>query len=145
MFAGDSTENGLKTVYQLYVDGSVKKKVGYFGHVLFKDKIEIDYGYGMIGFGIKPATAEKYSICYGLDSFARKFSEAGELKVFGDAKQVIEAAEKDSDVRPRIEMIRGWGIPVIFKWIPRDQNKLANDLARKMIEYFRIAGTGSRK
>jgi hypothetical protein len=36
-------------------------------------------------------------------------------------------------------------VPVTFHWIGRENNTLANDLARKMIEYFRIAGTGSRK
>lgn len=131
--------------YTLFCDGSCKHGTGYFGYVLFKDKLEIDRGYGMLGIGIKPKIAEKWAICYGLDSFARKFSEAGELKVFGDAKQVIEAADKDPDIHLRAEGIRGWGVPVTFKWVPRDQNKLANDLARKMIEYFRIAGTGSRE
>jgi len=133
------------TVYELFADGSCKHGTGYFGFVLFRDKIEIDRGYGMLGIGIKPKIAEKWAICYGLDSFARKFSEAGELKVFGDAKQVIEAADKDPDIHPRAEAIRGWGVPVKFKWISRNANTLANDLARKMIEYFRIAGTGSRE
>lgn len=131
--------------YTLFADGSVKNGVGYFGFILFKDKIEIDRGYGMLGTGIKPKIAEKWAICYGLDSFARKWSEAGQLKVFGDAKQVIEAADKDPDVHLRAEGIRGWGVPVAFKWISRNSNTLANDLARKLIEYFRIAGTGRRK
>ena len=131
--------------YRLFADGSCKHGTGYFGFILFKDKIEIDRGYGMLGIEIKPKVAEKWAICHGLDSFARKFSEAGELKVFGDAKQVIEKADQDPDIHLRAEGIRGWGVPVIFKWVPRDQNKLANDLARKMIEYFRIAGTGSRE
>jgi len=124
------------TVYELFSDGSCKHGAGYFGYVLFKDKAEIDRGYGMLGIGIKPKIAEKWAICYGLDSFARKFSEAGELKVFGDAKQVIEAADKDPDIHLRAEGIRGWGVPVEFRWIPRDQNQIANSLARKMIEYF---------
>lgn len=132
-------------LYELFADGSCKHGTGYFGHILFKDKIEIDSGYGMIGIGIKPKIAEKYAILYGLDSFARRWSESGQLKVFGDAKQIIESAEKDSDIRLRVDMIRGWGVPVSFKWLPRAQNTLANDLARKMIEYFRIAGTGSRE
>ena len=131
--------------YELFCDGSVKHGTGYFGYVLFKDKIEIDRGWGMIGQGIKPKVAEKYAIMYGLDSFVRKMNSSGMLKVFGDAKQVIELADKDSDIHPKAEMIRGWGIPVAFKWLPRDQNILANDLARKMIDYFRIAGTGNRK
>lgn len=132
-------------VYDLYCDGSCKHGTGYFGYVLFKDKIEIDSGYGMIGQGMKPKTCEKYAILYGLDSFVRTYAERGQLKVFGDAKQVIESAEKDPDIRPKIEQIRGWGVEAAFKWVPRDQNKLANDLARKMIEYFRIADIGSRK
>ena len=131
--------------YRLFADGSCKHGTGYFGFILFKDKIEIDRGYGMLGIEIKPKVAEKWAICYGLDSFVRNFSSAGELQVFGDAKQVIETADKDPDIHPRAEGIRGWGVPVIFKWVARDKNKLANDLARKMIEYFRIAGTGNRK
>jgi ribonuclease HI len=131
--------------YTLFCDGSAKHGTGYFGYVLFKDKVEIDSGYGMIGQGIKPKIAEKYALSYGLDSFVRKWSEPGTLKVFGDAKQVIEKIEEDSDVSPKIKQIRGWGVPVIFKWIPRDANQLANDLARKMIDYFRIAGTGNRE
>jgi ribonuclease HI len=132
-------------MYELFCDGSSKHGTGYFGYVLFKDKVEIDRGWGMIGQGIKPKVAEKYAVCYGLDSFVRKWTEPGTLQVFGDAKQVIELADKDSDIHLRAEGIRGWGIPVEFKWISRNSNTLANDLARKMIEYFRIADTGSRK
>lgn len=132
-------------VYELFTDGSCKHGIGYFGHVLFKDKLEIDSGYGMIGQGMKPKTAEKYAICYGLDSFVRNFSSAGELKVFGDAKQVIEKADQDPDIHLRAQGIRGFGVPIEFKWVARDKNKLANDLARKLIEYFRIAGIGSRE
>ena len=131
--------------YELFCDGSAKHGIGYFGYVLFKDKAQIDYGYGMIGQGIKPKIAEKYAMAYGLDGFVRKWSEPGTLKVFGDAKQVIEKIEQDSDLLPRILQIRGWGVPVEFKWIPRDRNTLANDLARKMIEYSRIAGKGTRE
>ena len=131
--------------YSLFCDGSCKHGTGYFGYVLFKDKVEVDRGWGMIGQGIKPKVAEKYAICFGLYSFARVYSERGSLKVFGDAKPVIESADKDSDIHLKAETIRGWGVPVTFKWISRNQNTLANDLARKMIEYFRIAGTGSRE
>jgi ribonuclease HI len=131
--------------FRLYCDGSVKHGTGYVGHVLFKDEREIDRGWGMIGSGIKPKVAEKYAIYYGLDSFVRKMDEVCPLKIFGDAKQVIETIENDPDVRPKIQQIRGCGVLVSFKWIPRDQNTLANDLARKMIEYFRIADTGTRK
>lgn len=131
--------------YELYVDGSCKHGTGYVGHVLFKDGKEIDRGWGMIGLGMKPKAAEKYAICYGLDSFVRKMDQVCPLKVFGDCKQVIESAENDPDIRPKIQQIRGSGVPVTFQWVGRERNKLANDLARKMIEYFRIAGTGNRK
>jgi ribonuclease HI len=125
--------------WELFCDGSCKQGTGYFGYVLFKDKSEVDRGYGMIGQWIKPKDAERYAVLYGLDAFVRNWSEVGQLKVFGDAKQVIDSAEKDPDIRLKIALIRGWGVPVTFKWIPRDQNKLANDLARKLIEYFRTA------
>jgi ribonuclease HI len=130
--------------FSLYCDGSVKHGTGYFGYVLFLDKVEVDRGWGMIGQGIKPKVAEKYAIIYGLDSFVRKMDRACPLKVFGDAKQVIESADKDSDIHLRAETIRGWGVPVEFQWTARGNNKLANDLARKMIEYFRIAGKGPK-
>jgi ribonuclease HI len=130
--------------WELFVDGSSKHGTGYFGYVLFRDKVQIDSGYGMIGRDVKPKTAEKYAILYGLDGFARKWSEPGSLKVFGDAKQVIDSVENDPDIRPKVDKIRGWGVPVTFKWIARDKNTLANDLARKMIDYFRIAGKGPK-
>ena len=132
-------------MFELFCDGSCKHGTGYFGYVLFKDKIEIDRGWGMIGQGMKPKVAEKYAICYGLDAFVRKMDQTCPLKVFGDAKQVIESAEKDSDIHLRVQQIRGWGVPVTFQWIGRERNTLANDLARKMIEYFRIASIGSRE
>ena len=132
-------------VYELFADGSCKHGTGYFGYVLFKDKIEVDSGYGMIGQSMRPKMAERYAILYGLDAFVRKWNETGSLTVFGDAKQVIESTDKDPDIHLKTEMIRGWGIPVVFKWIPRDANKLANDLARKMIEYFRTARIGDRE
>ena len=131
-------------MYELFCDGSCKHGTGYFGYILFKDKVQADYGYGLIGMGMKPKEAEKYAICFGLDLFARSYSELGILKVFGDAKQVIELADKDPDIHPRAETIRGWGVPVEFRWIARDKNKLANDLARKLIDYSRIAITGIR-
>ncbi len=131
--------------YVLYCDGSAKHGTGYFGYLLYKDKAQIDYGYGMIGQGIKPKVAEKYAFYYGLDAFVRKWDEPGTLKVFGDAKQVIERIEEDSDLLPKIEQIRGWGVSVTFKWISRNQNTLANDLARKMIDYSRIASKGNRE
>jgi ribonuclease HI len=131
--------------YVLYCDGSAKHGTGYFGYLLYKDHVQIDYGYGMIGQGIKPKVAEKYSFYYGLDAFIRKWDESGILKVFGDAKQVIEKIEEDSDLLPKIKQIRGWDVQVTFKWVPRDQNSKANDLARKMIEYSRIARTGNRE
>lgn len=123
-------------MYEIFFDGSAKHGVGYFGYVLFKNKVEIDRGYGQIGVGIKPKAAEKYAMSYGLDSFVRNWTGGSPLKVFGDCKQVIEKADKDSDLSPKIETIRGLGVPVILKWISRDRNTLANDLARKMIEYF---------
>jgi len=131
-------------MYELFCDGSVKHGTGYFGYVLFKDKIEVDRGWGMIGQGIKPKVAEKYAICYGLDSFVRKMDSTCPLKVFGDAKQVIESADKDPDISLRVKAIQRLGVSVEFKWTARGNNKLANDLARKMIEYFRIAGKGSK-
>jgi ribonuclease HI len=131
--------------YSLYVDGSCKHGTGYFGYVLYKDKVEIDRGWGMIGQGITPKVAEKYAVCYGLDAFIRTYSEQSPLTVFGDCKQVIESADKDPDIHLKAETIRGWGVPITFQWLKRERNKLANDLARKMIEYFRIAGTGNRE
>jgi ribonuclease HI len=131
--------------FDLYADGSVKNKTGYFGYVLFKGGQQIDFGYGMLGLGFTPKQAEKYAICHGLDAFVRKMDEVCPLKVFGDAKQVIETAENDPDIRPKVQQIRGCGVTVSFKWLPREHNQLANDLARKMIEYFRIAGTGNRE
>ena len=44
--------------YRLFADGSCKHGTGYFGFILFKDKIEIDRGYGMLGIEIKPKVAE---------------------------------------------------------------------------------------
>jgi ribonuclease HI len=132
-------------MFELFCDGSSKQGTGYFGYALFLDKLEIDRGWGMIGRDIRPKVAEKYAVCYGLDSFVRKMDRSCPLKVFGDCKQVIESADKDSDIHLRAEQIRGWGVPVEFRWIARGNNKLANDLARKMIEYFRIARTGNRE
>ena len=133
------------TVYELFADGSCKHGTGYFGYILFKNKIEVDSGYGMIGQSMKPKDAEKYAICFGLYAFARAYSEHGVLKVFGDAKQVIESADKDPDIHLKAETIRGWGVPVEFKWISRNANTLANDLARKLIDYSRIASMGARE
>lgn len=127
--------------YELFVDGSSKHGTGYFGYVLFKNKVQVDFGYGMIGQGVKPKMSEKYALFYGLSAFIRKMDEKLPLKVFGDCKEIIETAEKDSDVGPTIARIREYGIPVVVKWVPRDQNKLANDLARKMIVDSRMANT----
>lgn len=128
--------------WELFFDGSAKHGTGYFGYVLFKNKVQIDCGYGMIGQGIKPKVAEKYALFYGLNGFIRKVDERLPLKVFGDCKEVIEKADKDPDLSPTISRIRERGTSVTLKWVSRDQNKLANDLARKMIAYFpnRLSG-----
>lgn len=128
-------------MYELFFDGSSKHGTGYFGYVLLKDKVEIDSGYGMIGQGIKPKLAEKIAMSYGLDAFIRKMNDGGPLKVFGDCKEVIETAEKDSDLGPKIARLRDYGVPVVLAWRPRDQNSRANDLARKMIVDSRMANT----
>lgn len=128
-------------MWKLFFDGSVKNKIAYFGYILFKDDTEVDSGYGMIGRDIKAKNAEKYAMSYGLDAFVRRWDSPGPLKILGDCKQVIETAEKDPDLSPKIKTIRGWGVPVSLKWISRDRNTLANDLARKMIEDSRMANT----
>lgn len=127
--------------YDLFFDGSAKHGTGYFGYVLFKDKVQVDSGYGMIGQDIKPRVAEKYALSYGLDGFVRKRLEPGPLRIFGDCKQVIETAEKDSDLAPKIKALRDSGVSIVFKWISRNSNTLANDLARKMIDTARMANT----
>ena len=120
--------------WTLYFDGSVKYKIGYFGYILFKDKIEKDRGYGMVGQVSGSLMAEKYALSYGLDSFIRHWDSQGSLEIFGDSKMLINSAEKDPDVSPKVKTIQGLGIPMKLKWIARDRNNLANDLARKMIE-----------
>lgn len=131
--------------YALFCDGSAKHGTGYFGYVLFKNNVQIDYGYGMIGQGVKPKMSEKWALFYGLNAFIRKMDDKCPLQVFGDCKEIIEKSEKDSDVSPIIARIREYGIPVTFKWVSRDKNTLANDLARTMIDYSRIAGKGRRE
>lgn len=119
-------------IYSLFFDGAVKNKIASFGFVLYKNQKECDRGYGIIGHGLSSVDAEKQALAYGLDSFVRKVDTRASLNIYGDSKFVISTVENDPALRSRITGVRKLGIPVSYKWVPRSENKLANDLAKKL-------------
>lgn len=128
-------------VYDLYVDGACKNKVGSFGYVLFCDGRQIDYGYGIIGEGkyMTAPVAEYCALSYGLDAFVRKTDKPSPvLNIYGDSKFVIAQVQKESHefeelqfIAMKLRQIRRYA-QVNISWVPRTKNKLANDLAKKL-------------
>jgi len=129
------------SVYDLFVDGACKNKVGSFGYVLYRGGKQIDYGYGIVGEGqyMTHTVAEYCAVSFGLDAFIRKTDMLSPvLNVYGDSKFVISQLRKEIHefeelqfIAMKLSQIRRYA-QVNIAWVPRSSNKIANDLAKKL-------------
>ena len=127
--------------YDLYSDGSVKDKIGYFGFVLFRDHEEIDRGWGQVGCGVTSTEAEYCGVSAGLDSFIRHVSEpSSHLNCYTDCANVVRHLNKiarrnlSHDVSLlfwKLDQIRQYAT-VDIEWIARYKNVVADALAKTL-------------
>lgn len=127
--------------YDLYSDGSVKDKVGYFGFVLFLDHKEIDRGWGEAGLGVSSLSAEYHGLSAGLDSFIRHIDRSNsELNCYSDCAPLVRNLNKISqrDTSPQLSFLL-WKIEQARKyskvgvlWVPRYKNVIADALAKTL-------------
>lgn len=128
--------------YTLTFDGAATKekhREASFGFVLKLNGEEIDRGWGLIGRGDKmnEVMAEMEGLSSGLDSFVRKWTKPNaQLKIYGDSVIVLRKAPKDPIVRFKLQQIKSMGVDVSISWLPREQNKASNDLAKKLRQRF---------
>lgn len=135
-------------VYDLYFDGAFKNKIASFGFILYLDGREIDRGWGLIGQGpyMTETIAEYYGLSAGLDSFTRHIDNPRSvLNIFGDSAHVIGQVKKNGKpfhqlqelqvIEFKLNQIKQTTRIFLF-WIPREKNKIANDLAKKLRSRF---------
>jgi ribonuclease HI len=125
-------------MYQLWFDGAVTKekyRTASFGFVLLRDGQEIDRGWGLLGRSLKVSVvdAELQGLSYGLDSFIRHWDQPKSvLKIFGDSKIALGKASQDPVIGFKIREIERMGVSLSLSRISRIQNKIADDLAKKL-------------
>jgi len=132
------------SAYDLFFDGGFKNKIASFGFVLFLDSKEIDRGWGVIGQGsyMTETVAEYYGLSAGLDSFVRHVDRpCSVLNVYGDSAHVIGQVKKIGKPRHHLQELQVIEFKlnqikqttrVSISWVPREKNKIANDLAKKL-------------
>ncbi len=140
-----SIQKKCMPAYYLFFDGAFKNKIASFGFVLYLDGKEIDRGWGVIGQGsyMTEIIAEYYGLSAGLDSFVRHLDRpCSVLNICGDSAHVIGQIKKIRKPRQQLQelqviefklnQIKRLVSQVNISWISRAQNKIANDLAKKL-------------
>jgi ribonuclease HI len=131
--------------YTLMFDGACTwppESEASYGFVLYESDREIDSGYGIVGRGkyMTELVGEYAGLNAGLDSFIRHWNKpqaslriAGDSKVaIGNVKKKIHEREDLQIIRRKLDQIIGYGVKVRLEWIPRDQNHIADALAKKL-------------
>jgi ribonuclease HI len=117
--------------FELFFDGAWKAGISSFGFALYRDGGLIDFGYGST-FGDKNE-AESFALCQGLDCFIRRIDRPkAVLHIYGDSQFIVSSAYKDPIIRSKLRQIERMTSKVEISWVPRELNKLANDLAKKL-------------
>lgn len=131
--------------YDLYSDGSVKDKIGYFGFVLCLNRIEIDRGWGQAGQGLSSLTAEYMGLSAGLDSFIRHVDQPNShLDCYSDCAPLVrnlnKIARRDTSKELtflfwKLNQIKQYSTYSI-KWVPRYKNIIADAVAKSLRPRF---------
>lgn len=134
--------------YNLWFDGAFKNKIGSFGFVLYLNDREIDKGWGLVGQGkhVTETVAEYYGLSAGLDSFVRHLDRPSSvLNIYGDSAHVIGQVKKTGKPRHQLQELQVIEFKlnqikrmarVNISWVPRKENKISNDLAKKLRSRF---------
>jgi hypothetical protein len=121
----------MTNTYELFFDGAWKDGEASFGFVLYLNGYCVDYGYGITA-DEKP-DSELRGLSEGLNCFIRRLNCVdAELSIFGDSLITINSAHRDPIIKSKLEQIKHLVSSLEVAWIPREQNKIANDLAKKL-------------
>lgn len=139
----------VTNTYELYFDGACLPNPGgtaSFGFVLYLNGSEIDRGHGIIGSGkyMTDVVAEYKALIAGLSSFLRLFNKPGAiLKIYSDSQFVVSQVTKQVHESLDLQII-GFHlreiqrmVKVYLSWIPRNENKRADELSKMMRSYVR--------
>lgn len=134
----------VSNTYELFTDGACLPNPGgeaSFGFVLLLNNQEIDCGWGIIGRGkyMTDVVAEYKALAAGLNSFIRLVNKPGAtLKICVDSQFVLSQLKKKRHEHLDLKIIdfllgeiRSM-VSVETYWIPREQNKRADALAKKL-------------
>lgn len=136
-------------MYELYCDGACYPNpngLASFGFILFEDGKLVERGYGAIGNfrGTNNLKAEYVALSQGLMALVKRLDKVDiEVNVYCDSKFVIDQLTGVCRKKPKysqekklldlhIKLVRHMGVTLNFRWIPREQNKLADNLARSL-------------
>jgi ribonuclease HI len=121
----------MTNLYELFFDGAFKDGDASFGFVLYRNGTQIDYGYGLTS--DERHEVEMRGLAEGLDCFIRRLDCAdAELSVFGDSIIAVNSAHRDPIIKSKLDQISKMVSSLEIAWIPREQNKIADDLAKKL-------------
>lgn len=123
-FDGGTTENGKSS------------SIGTWGYVLIVGKKTIKNGGRIAGYGTTSNEAEYHGLIYGLE--AARSHGIRLLNVYGDSKLVINQmkglwrtkAPNLKKLNRQSFLIKSRFSKVKFTWIPREENHLADEMAR---------------
>lgn len=136
-------------MYELFCDGACYPNpngLASFGFVLFEDGKLLERGYGAIGHhrGMNNLKAEYVALSQGLMAIMRRVDKPhSEVQVNCDSKFVVDQLTGVCKKKPKyyqekklldlhVKLVTNMGITIKFQWIPREQNKFADNLARSL-------------
>ncbi len=121
----------MTNLYELFFDGAWKDGEASFGFVLYRNGQEIDYGYGITD-DVRES-AELRGLSEGLDCFVRRIDcPHSELSIFGDSIIAVNSAHRSPIIKSKLDQIKNMVSSLEIAWIPREQNKIADDLAKRL-------------
>lgn len=143
-------------IYKLFFDGACNPNPSgeaSFGYQLLLNNEQISFGYGIIGHGqyMNDLLAEYTGLLEGLHSFLKFIDPTAKsvLNVYGDSQFVIKQLNShipfrlfDSLQREQIvtlmalRNIKDMGVEVNIEWVSREQNQVADRLAKLLRKPF---------
>lgn len=132
--------------WKLYFDGACPGGVPHFGWSLTREGIEADKGHGpvdLLGEDKTTNVAEYGGLVHGLAGAMTWLRQHDSLAVYGDSQLVVRQVNgmyrvKKAHLVPYvkkahefIKAIQEKGVAILIDWVPREQNKRADELSKK--------------
>jgi ribonuclease HI len=123
-----------------------------YGWLVFHGEIVIATGHGVFGRGVDATSnaAEYLALIEGLEALRDLGIRYEPVKVQGDAKSVIDqmrgaSAVNSGRVKPlyrRASKAANWFGSLLWEWIPRRKNRVADWLSRRAMKQMRLDANG---